>query len=80
MDADKVKALGAQLLNSLAAELLQRVESGEATASELNVARQFLKDNGIEAISENSQVLSLADVVPFKDDGESPVTYSSVDG
>lgn len=27
--------------------LLDKVKSGEATASDLNVARQFLKDNGI---------------------------------
>lgn len=29
-------------------ELLKRVRSGTATASELNVARQMLKDNNIE--------------------------------
>ena len=28
--------------------LLERVKSGEATASELSVARQLLKDNNIE--------------------------------
>lgn len=33
----------------LARELLTRLESGEATAADLNVIRQFLKDNGITA-------------------------------
>ena len=32
----------------LAEELLKRVQDPEAKSSDLNVARQFLKDNGIE--------------------------------
>ena len=32
----------------LAKELLGKIKSGEAKAGDLNVARQFLKDNGIE--------------------------------
>lgn len=35
---------------TLARKLQERIESGECTASDLNVARQFLKDNGIEAV------------------------------
>ncbi len=38
------------LHENLAVELLNKVKSGEATASEMNVARQFLKDNGIEGL------------------------------
>ena len=34
----------------LAKELLGKIQSGEAKAGDLNVARQFLKDNGIECI------------------------------
>ena len=50
--------------------LLDRVKSGEASASELNVARQMLKDNGIEAIATPSNPLgSLASQLPvFSDD------------
>ena len=34
----------------LAKELLDKVKSGDAKAGDLNVARQFLKDNGVECI------------------------------
>ena len=34
----------------LAKELLDKIKSGDAKAGDLNVARQFLKDNGIECI------------------------------
>ena len=34
----------------LAKELTDKITSGEAKAGDLNVARQFLKDNGIECI------------------------------
>lgn len=48
-----------------AGELLKRVRSGEATASELNVARQMLKDNNIELRPDSTSPLSeLADTLP----------------
>ena len=34
----------------LAKHILDLIKSGEAKASDLNVARQFLKDNGVECI------------------------------
>ena len=34
----------------LAKELLGKIQSGEAKAGDLNVARQFLKDNCIECL------------------------------
>ena len=34
----------------LAKELLDRIKCGEAKAGDLNVARQFLKDNGVECL------------------------------
>ncbi len=34
----------------LAKELLEKIRSGEAKAGDLNVARQFLKDNGVECL------------------------------
>ena len=55
-----------ELHTELAETLLQKVRSGEAKASDLNVARQFLKDNGIEAIPvDNSPLKSLVDELPF---------------
>ena len=61
-----MKDIEKQLHKVLAEQLLARVESGEATASELNVARQFLKDNGIDGTVEQSDPLaSLVKVLPF---------------
>ena len=55
-----------ELHGVLAQELLKRVKDPEAKASDLNVARQFLKDNGIEAIPvDNSPLKSLVDELPF---------------
>jgi len=55
-----------ELHEVLATELLKRVKDPEAKSSDLNVARQFLKDNGIEAIpTDNSPLKSLVDELPF---------------
>ena len=55
-----------ELHGVLAEQLLKRVEDPEAKASDLNVARQFLKDNGIEAIPvDNSPLKALVDELPF---------------
>lgn len=54
---------------ALAQELLNKVLSGEATATELNVARQFLKDNGIDCAPAASQpMLNLARIMPFDEE------------
>ena len=37
-------------MKCLAKELLGKIQSGEAKAGDLNVARQFLKDNGVECL------------------------------
>tara|TARA_B100001287_G_C22483603_1_gene435575 strand:- start:424 stop:657 length:234 start_codon:yes stop_codon:yes gene_type:complete len=59
---EKLKELHGVLAN----ELLKRVKDPEAKASDLNVARQFLKDNGIEAIPvDNSPLKALVDELPF---------------
>jgi len=51
--------------------LLERIQSGEANAADLNVARQFLKDNGIDGSIRNSEpLLNLAKVMPFDPDEE----------
>ena len=49
----------------LAKELLGKIKSGEAKAGDLNVARQFLKDNGIECIPvENNPMTELMNNLP----------------
>lgn len=56
-----------KLLHSgLAEKLLSKVQSGEATASDLNVARQFLKDNGVDSVPpKGSPLANLAHSLPF---------------
>ncbi|NCD17865.1 MAG: hypothetical protein EOL91_11265 [Actinobacteria bacterium] len=54
----------------LGQKLLDRIESGEATAAELNVARQFLKDNGIEGLPKDDNPLGrLSKTLPTFDEG-----------
>jgi len=51
--------------------LRERLESGEATAADLNVVRAFLKENGIEFVGEATDAEErqrLADLLPFKAD------------
>jgi hypothetical protein len=60
-----------QLHNALGKELLARIESGECAPGDLNVARQFLKDNGIDGTVKSSQpLLNLAKIMPFDADLE----------
>ena len=40
-----------QLHEVLTQELLARIQAGEAAPALLNVARQFLRDNGIESLA-----------------------------
>ena len=40
-----------QLHEVLTQELLTRIQQGEAAPALLNVARQFLRDNGIESLA-----------------------------
>jgi len=49
----------------LAKYILDLIKSGEAKAGDLNVARQFLKDNGIECIPvENNPMTELMNNLP----------------
>lgn len=63
--ADNIKELG-ELLTEVIADLRKKVQSGAATAADLNVARQLLKDNNIEALPQHTGQLraALADA-PF---------------
>lgn len=59
----------AQLHGKVVAELIRRIESGDADAALINAARQMLKDNGINCDgSKSGDLLSLADTL---DDGSS---------
>ena len=52
----------------LAKELLGKIQSGEAKAGDLNVARQFLKDNGVECIPvESNPMQELMENLPDLD-------------
>ena len=60
-----------RLHDLLAEELTNKISSGEATSAELSVARQFLKDNGIDGTVEQSDPLAnLAKILPFSDERE----------
>ena len=60
-----------QLHSELTQKLLEKIRSSEVSASELNVCRQFLKDNGIESLAvDNSPLRSLVDELPFSDPEE----------
>lgn len=55
-----------KLHSALAEELLDRVNSGSATASDLSVVRQFLKDNGIDSVpKKGSPIEKLSHSLPF---------------
>ena len=59
------------LHETLAKELLFRIEPGEATAAELTAAAKFLKDNGVDASMQHSKPMQdLAKILPFQDPDE----------
>ena len=56
-----------ELHESLADALLEKIRNGEATPADLSVARQFLKDNGVDAvIGQNAPITRLALSLPFE--------------
>jgi len=63
MDRDLLE----KLHENVAKELLARVSSGEATASELSVAVKFLKDNNanLDIITSESPLAGLLENLPF---------------
>lgn len=57
-----------ELHGVLAEELLKRVKDPDAKSADLNVARQFLKDNNIDAVpTEDSPLKKLIDELPFNE-------------
>lgn len=58
------------LHNALAIALADRIKSGEATPADLNVARQFLKDNNISVVPRpNTPMGDLIANLPFDIEG-----------
>jgi hypothetical protein len=56
----------AKLHQLLTQNLIDKIESGEATAADLGVARQLLKDNGVNATpSQGTPILRLSQALPF---------------
>lgn len=55
----------AQLHGEIAKGIMQKIKDGTATASDLSVARQFLKDNGITADPDTDEnIRNLSDELP----------------
>ena len=67
-----------QIHNALCSDLLTKIQSGEASSADLSVARQFLKDNGIDcAAGEGTPLHNLALSLPFDADGNRKLQSSS---
>ena len=72
MSNQKLKELHAVL----AEKLLKLVKDPDVTSSQLNVARQFLRDNGIDAVpTEGSTLKRLVDELPFEIPTKPEVTH-----
>ena len=60
-----------ELHNIVANELIDRIKNGAASSADLSVARQFLRDNGIDANTGQSEpLMNLATVLPFAPEAE----------
>ena len=58
-----------ELHQELAKVLLERVKDPDAKSADLNVARQFLKDNNIDAVTvKGSQLEELINQLPFNEE------------
>lgn len=58
--------------------LLARIQAGEASPADLNVARQMLKDNGISAVKQNKNLRDLTKEVAVDEDeslNDTPPAY-----
>ena len=57
-----------ELHGILAEKLLEKVKDPNVKSSDLNVCRQFLRDNGIDAVpTDNSPLQRLIDEMPFNE-------------
>jgi hypothetical protein len=70
MSRATVEALG-ELHGKLADTLSKQLEKDDVSASLIKEAREFLKDNGIEAVAGKSEkMLKLVQHIPFEGDAE----------
>jgi len=70
MAKTKEQRLGT-VFDLLVDDLTARIKNGEATSTDLNVARQMLKDNGITATPvADSPLNSLTNALPFPSSDE----------
>lgn len=73
----RLDEIAAKLHEALASDLLERILSGEATSAELSVARQFLKDNGIDSMAKKGGNLKrIEDALPDFE-GDQPMDVES---
>ena len=64
MSNDKLR----ELHSILAEKLLEKIKDADAKSADLNVARQFLRDNGIDAVpTDDSPLQKLIDEMPFNE-------------
>ena len=72
-----LNVLLAEIHEELARTLLNKIRSGEITPAELQCARQFLKDNGIDSVpQEDNTIGMLVSDMPFDVvDGGSDIRY-----
>lgn len=74
--SDKAQKLN-NLQDILIDEFIERITSGAATPSDLNAARQLLKDNGIHAaVSNNNPLEALTKVLPFEDPSDNIISIN----
>ena len=68
--SDNSKKLHA-LQDILIDEFISRIQSGEASPSDLNAARQLLKDNGVHAaLKPDNPLANLVAGLPFEDESD----------
>jgi hypothetical protein len=68
--AEKLNILQDMLID----EFIERINSGEAQASDLNAARQLLKDNGVHAsLKADNPMAELIKVLPFQDETDNVI-------
>ena len=65
----KLNKIMEELHVRLGEELLEKIKSGKARASDLNVCRQFLKDNSYEVPpTQENPLRDLVDKLPFDEE------------
>ena len=76
MSNKRLDEIMSQLHEELATQLLGQVMAGETTASILNVARQFLKDNGVDGVPTQGNPLdNLIHALPDFSEDELPMNH-----